>query len=86
MRCGDIVKVNVRKGKGMDHFETGFVGVLGRNYRQQYGGDKRDEDQWIVIHPKHGPISWYDSEDLVVIKSGSEMSELAARRAEDRDR
>lgn len=84
-RCGDKVRVEVSKKKTwMSHFETGFVGLLGPNYKQQFGGGKRDENQWTVIHPKYGEMSWYDTDDLTLIEAATLESELKVRRKLDR--
>lgn len=83
LKTGATVRVDVSKKKTwMSHFETGFVGILGRNYKQQYRHGSTKE--WTVFHPKYGGISWYDSDDLTVIKEATNESELHARRLEDR--
>lgn len=83
LKVGCTVRVDVSKEKTwMAHFETGFVGILGRNYRQQYRNGS--EHSWTVFHPKWGGISWYDDDDLTVIKESTPESELKARRLEDR--
>lgn len=84
LKVGATVRVEVSKKKTwMSHFPTGFTGLLGLNYRQQYGnGSNRS---WTVIHPKYGRISWYDSDDLTIIKESTLKSELKARRELDRN-
>ena len=84
LRVGALVRVEVSPKKTwMRHFETGFTGLLGRNYRQQFRGGS--DHAWTVHHPKLGPISWYDDDDLTVIKESTPKSELKARRLEDRN-
>lgn len=84
LKVGATVRVSISPKKTwMSHFENNFEGLLGRNYNQQYGyGGTR---QWTVFHPKYGGISWYDSDDLTVIKESTPESELKVRRMEDRN-
>lgn len=81
LKVGATVEVSISRQKTwMKHFTNNFVGLLGRNAFQKYGGT---EGSWTVYHPKKGAISWYDSEDLRVITESTLESELEARRLED---
>lgn len=83
LKTGAIVRVEVNPKKTWkSHFDTGFTGLLGRNYYQQFRHGSTHV--WTVFHPKYGHISWYDDDDLVVIKESTIKNELKARRLEDK--
>lgn len=73
-RVGDTVSVNINflKKPQMNHFPTGFKGLV-----LEVGDGGKD---YGVMHPEEGPLWWFDKEDLTLVKSATDKSELRAYR------
>jgi hypothetical protein len=86
-KVGDMVWVKVTS-PCKSHFSTGMPAYVGLSYSQQYGGDKRQDDQFTILWCSNGrwtSTSWYDPSEFKMIRKGTDIDELFVRRQLDRN-
>lgn len=75
---GEIVKVADKMPPCMEHFETGFIGVVEYTYAQQYGGDDIKSYSLIMLDDNKKPIdsiAWYKENQLTIVSEDTERGE-----------
>jgi|GEM_PF-1438527 len=66
---GDFVHVIKDLGPTMSHFESDCYAIVIGSYKDQYGGGKRESQQYTIHIKGRGESSWYYEQQLELIQS-----------------